>query len=42
MVVAVDGLEEEVHLEALRILVYRYSHTRISDNSCSTSTGFVM
>ena len=39
---AVDGLEEEVDLDALGVLGYRYSHTRIRDRSCSTSTGLVM
>jgi hypothetical protein len=44
--VAVDGLEQQLDLYPLEIAArrggYLYSHTCISDRSCSMSTGFVM
>ena len=45
-VVAIDRLEQQLDLYALQLAAglgrYRYSHTCISDRSCSMSTGFVM
>jgi hypothetical protein len=41
----VDRLQQEAGLDVLELgdgLGHLYSHTRISDSSWSTSTGFVM
>ena len=43
---ALDGLEQQLDLELLAcllaVVVHPYSHTRMSEMSCSMSTGLVM